>query len=164
MNPVHTLPIYLCKIHSNIILPSTPRSSEWSLPFGFFRPKFCVNVIWSMRVTCTAHHPSWLDHLNNFGGKWKLWSFWFHLSPLILQSTFFHRSIFWERNGELQNGIQPFVPPPQIEYKSNTDTKSNRQAKLIAYITGRSPREFQIIKWPYTKPTSFPCFVNKGSE
>jgi hypothetical protein len=35
MNPVHTFPPYSSKIHSNIILPSTPRSSEWSLPFRF---------------------------------------------------------------------------------------------------------------------------------
>jgi hypothetical protein len=28
-------PLYFPKIYSNIILPSTPRSSEWSLPFRF---------------------------------------------------------------------------------------------------------------------------------
>jgi hypothetical protein len=35
MNPVHTLPICFSKIHSDYTLPSTPRSSEWSLPFRF---------------------------------------------------------------------------------------------------------------------------------
>jgi hypothetical protein len=34
-NPVHTLPIYILKIDSNIILPSTPGTSEWSLSFRF---------------------------------------------------------------------------------------------------------------------------------
>jgi len=29
MHPVHTFPPYFPKIHSNIIFPSTPRSSEW---------------------------------------------------------------------------------------------------------------------------------------
>jgi hypothetical protein len=35
MNPVHTFPLYFPKIHSNIILPSTPRSFQMSLPFRF---------------------------------------------------------------------------------------------------------------------------------
>jgi hypothetical protein len=35
MNPVHTFPRYFPNIHSNIILPSTPLSSEWSLSFRF---------------------------------------------------------------------------------------------------------------------------------
>jgi hypothetical protein len=33
--PVHTLQPYFPSIHSNIIFPSMPRSSEWSLPFSF---------------------------------------------------------------------------------------------------------------------------------
>jgi hypothetical protein len=33
MNPVHTFPPYFSKIHSNIILPPTARSSEWSISF-----------------------------------------------------------------------------------------------------------------------------------
>jgi hypothetical protein len=33
MHPVHTFPPFFPKIPSNIILPSTPRSSKWSLPF-----------------------------------------------------------------------------------------------------------------------------------
>jgi hypothetical protein len=35
MNPVDSPPPDFPKIHSNIILPSMPRSSEWSLPFRF---------------------------------------------------------------------------------------------------------------------------------
>jgi hypothetical protein len=35
MHPVHTFPPYFPNIHSNITIPSTPRSSEWSLPFRF---------------------------------------------------------------------------------------------------------------------------------
>jgi hypothetical protein len=33
MHPVHTLPTYFYMIHSNIIFPSMPRNSKWSLPF-----------------------------------------------------------------------------------------------------------------------------------
>jgi len=40
MNPVHTFPPYFPKIRSNIILPSTPRSSEWSFPCSFSDKKF----------------------------------------------------------------------------------------------------------------------------
>jgi hypothetical protein len=32
-DPVHTFPFYFPKIHSDITLPSTPRSYEWCLPF-----------------------------------------------------------------------------------------------------------------------------------
>jgi hypothetical protein len=46
-NPCHTLPPYLLKVLCNIFLPSTPRSSEWSLPFRFFRPKFCMHFLCS---------------------------------------------------------------------------------------------------------------------
>jgi len=35
MHLVHTLPPDFFKIHYNIIFPSTPRPSEWSLPFKF---------------------------------------------------------------------------------------------------------------------------------
>jgi len=35
INPIHNLSRYFSKIHTNIALPSTPRASEWSLPFRF---------------------------------------------------------------------------------------------------------------------------------
>jgi hypothetical protein len=42
MNQVHTLPPYFSKIHFNIILPSTPRSFEWS-SLQVFQTKLCVH-------------------------------------------------------------------------------------------------------------------------
>jgi len=33
--PLYAVPPYFPKIHSNIIIPSTPRSSDWSLLFRF---------------------------------------------------------------------------------------------------------------------------------
>jgi hypothetical protein len=36
MHLAHTFPPYIPKIHFNIILPYTPRYSEWSLPLRFF--------------------------------------------------------------------------------------------------------------------------------
>jgi hypothetical protein len=44
MNLVHTFPSYLNKIHSNIILPSTHRSSEWPLTFRFSDQNFCMCI------------------------------------------------------------------------------------------------------------------------
>jgi hypothetical protein len=48
MNTVHTFPPYFPKINSNIILPSTPRSSEWSLLFRIS----CRN---SVRISHLSH-------------------------------------------------------------------------------------------------------------
>jgi hypothetical protein len=35
IHPIHKVPSYFPKIHSDITLPSTPSSSKWSLPFRF---------------------------------------------------------------------------------------------------------------------------------
>jgi len=47
MNPVHTFPPYFPKIHSDVILPSIPGFSNWSLPFWF--P--------NQNTVCTSHLP-----------------------------------------------------------------------------------------------------------
>jgi hypothetical protein len=40
MNPVRLLPPYFPEIHSNVIPPSTPRSSEWCFPCRLLRQNF----------------------------------------------------------------------------------------------------------------------------
>jgi hypothetical protein len=56
INPVHNLPPYFRKIHSNVMLPSLPRSSEWSLPFKYSYKKL-------VRVPITPMRSTWPSHL-----------------------------------------------------------------------------------------------------
>jgi len=43
MNLVHSCPHYFSNIISSIVIPSTPKSSEWSLPFGYSDQNFvCI--------------------------------------------------------------------------------------------------------------------------
>jgi hypothetical protein len=45
MNPLHTFTSYLFKIHFDINLPFMPRSSKWSLSFGFYyRSLACIST------------------------------------------------------------------------------------------------------------------------
>jgi len=72
MNPVHNFPPYLPKIHSNIILPSTSRFSEWSLPFRF-PYRAIIHMTSPARATCPTH-LIFLDLTTViFGEVFKLW-------------------------------------------------------------------------------------------
>jgi len=58
MNPVHIFPPYFPKIHSNIILPFTTRSSEWSLPFRFSKHNtVCLSLCHAYYIPL-PFHPS----------------------------------------------------------------------------------------------------------
>jgi len=54
-NLFHTLSPYFPKVHSNIIHPSLPGSSEWSLPFSFPTKILYAFLISSVHATCPAH-------------------------------------------------------------------------------------------------------------
>jgi len=58
MNPFHTLPTYFSKIHSNIIFPSTPRSSATSPPSTFSDEKFIR--FYHLSHACYMPYPSHL--------------------------------------------------------------------------------------------------------
>jgi hypothetical protein len=83
MNPVHTFPHYFPNIHSNIILPSTPRSSDLSY-VHVFRLQFCMHFSSHRRVTRSSHLPR-IDNPNNVG--WNVQVMKFH----IIQSSSFYR-------------------------------------------------------------------------
>jgi hypothetical protein len=66
MNPAHTFPYYVPKIHSNVIFPSTPTSSEWCLPFSFSNQNIVlISHLVSARYMPLPSHPPWRDHPNN---------------------------------------------------------------------------------------------------
>ena len=57
-NPVHSPTSHLLKIHLNTILPSTPKSSKWSLSFRFPRQNtVCTSFL---PHTCHMYRPSHL--------------------------------------------------------------------------------------------------------
>ena len=66
INPVHAFPTEFLKIHSNIILPSTCRSSKVSLSPLVSAPKPCVcapSVPYTCHIPCPPH--SLFDQPNN---------------------------------------------------------------------------------------------------
>jgi hypothetical protein len=72
MHPLHTLPPYFPKIHSNITFPSTSRSSDLSLPFSF--PNQNTHVM-SPTLTTRPTHLILIDLITlitTFGEAYKL--------------------------------------------------------------------------------------------
>jgi len=68
LDPVHAPTSHFLKIHLNIILPSTPRSSKWSLFLMFHHQ----NPVYASPPTHTSYMPgpsysSRFDHQNNIG-------------------------------------------------------------------------------------------------
>jgi hypothetical protein len=54
-NPVRPIDPYLPKVHLNVTLPPTPRSSQWSLAFGPPNQNHVSTSSLPMRATCPAH-------------------------------------------------------------------------------------------------------------
>jgi hypothetical protein len=59
MNLIHTPKSYFPKIHFNIILPFTPRSSEWSLPFRLSNQNF-VHISYLPHAPHASAIPSYV--------------------------------------------------------------------------------------------------------
>jgi len=66
INLVHTLPPCFPKIHSNIILPSKPWSSEWSPSLVFSNKNYiCTSHLYHVCYMPHPSHSSCLDHPKN---------------------------------------------------------------------------------------------------
>jgi hypothetical protein len=64
MSPFHTIPPHFSKIHFNIILPFTPRSSKWPLPLTFTGSSLCdVQPCSSAVVKCSHGAAFWMAGL-----------------------------------------------------------------------------------------------------
>jgi hypothetical protein len=71
LNPIRTIYPCLPKVHLNVILPPTPRSSQRSLTFG--PPKQDPVNTSPIHPACHMSrppHPSWLNHPNNI--QWRI--------------------------------------------------------------------------------------------
>jgi len=55
MNSDRKFPSYFPKIHSNVILPSTTRSPEWSVPFRLSKQILYSFLIIPMHAICPVH-------------------------------------------------------------------------------------------------------------
>jgi hypothetical protein len=110
MNPVHTFTFCFCKMHSSIILPSKPRSSERSLPFRFRYQNFVR--ISDFSSACYMPRPSnrpRLDHVNNI---W--WRRWYCASVLKCTISFisflFRGAVNWVVKN-WRSHLRVFFPP-----------------------------------------------------
>jgi len=94
MHSVHTLPNYFFKIHSNIILPFTPRSSEWSLPFRVSEKNFLYisrlpHASYTTRPSNSPHGHSYICLMIIITGPDRLWG------PPSLLSNGYHGLFSW---------------------------------------------------------------------
>ena len=56
INPIHSLPSSVLKIHLNIILPSMPGSSKWSISLRFpLQKTLYAHILFSICATCPVH-------------------------------------------------------------------------------------------------------------
>jgi hypothetical protein len=107
MHLVHSLPPYFSRIYSNVIFPSTHRSSEWPLPFKFSNQNIvCISHRSHVCYMCHPSHPPRFGPLMITGGVYNFWSsLWprMFISYRSANCTFmrcilFPQTILWKQN------------------------------------------------------------------
>jgi hypothetical protein len=86
-NPVRPTNRYLHKVHLNVILPPTPRSSQWSLTFG--PPNQNPLNISPLPHACHMSrplHPPWFNHPRNI--RWRIQAVKFIIMQFSPRSVF----------------------------------------------------------------------------
>jgi len=90
MHPVHNFPPCFPEIRSNIILPSLPKSSEWSLPFRYFNQNIVlIYLSHAFCIPCLTI-PPWFYDLIMISAVYKFCSSSLYglLQPPATSSTF----------------------------------------------------------------------------
>jgi hypothetical protein len=62
MHPLRIFLSYFSNIHPNVIFPSTPRSSEWSLPFRYSDQKIVCIFVSNISLRIWVSNPKVEDH------------------------------------------------------------------------------------------------------
>jgi hypothetical protein len=139
-----TFPPQVLKTHSNIIFPSTPKSSQWSLPFRFSdQNSVCI---YNFSNACNM-----LAHL-----------ILFHLIPLTLFGEMFsyeapHYAINinpYTRGRRLLSLTPPHPPPPQKRSHGHAVSHDNKNSdnfpSRVLLLQSRHQKCFQCLKlWNY---------------
>jgi hypothetical protein len=109
-NPVRPIDPYLPKVHLNVIFPPTPRSSQWSVPFGPPNQKpLNTSPLPHACHMSRPPHPPWFNHPNNIW--WIIQAMKIIIMQFSLQSFFIpFRSKYPPHHFVLKNPQSMFLP------------------------------------------------------
>jgi len=119
-DPIHVSPSYLLKIHFNIVFPTTPTSSEWSL---YLKSLHQNSPVPHMRYMHCPPHYSWFDHPYIWLGL-QIIRLLFRYSSPIPRNLVPFRPKYPPRCPILEHPQPKFLP--QYERQSFTSIQNNR--------------------------------------